>query len=63
MVKICETCKKGIPTNEKAYSCVACSSQTHMTPECTALSSSILNGLKEIRLNAMLLCNACVENN
>ena len=35
----------------------------HKAPECTALSPTAINGLKEIELIAMLLCNASVENN
>ena len=34
-----------------------------MTPECTALLPTAKDGLKETGLNAMLLCNASVENN
>ena len=63
MVRNCKTCKEGILTNEKAYSCVSCKSQKNMTPESTALSPTAKNELKEIGLKAMLLCNAFVENN
>ena len=63
MVRNCKTCKEGILTNEKAFSCVSCKSQMNMTPESTALSTTAMNGTKEIGLNAMLLRNAFVENN
>ena len=63
MIKNCKTCKKCIPIKERAYSCVSCNSQMHMTPECTALLPTAKDGLKETGLNAMLLCNASVENN
>ena len=35
----------------------------YLTPECTALSPTATIGLKKKGLNALLLCNACVENN
>ena len=35
----------------------------YKTPECTALSPTAINGLKEIELIAMLLCTASVESN
>lgn len=35
----------------------------HLTTECTALSNVAINGIKELGLNVMLLCNDCLENN
>ena len=35
----------------------------HLTTECTALSPAAINGMIELGMNAMLLCNTCVENN
>ena len=35
----------------------------HLTTECTALSPAAINGMKELGMNAMLLCYTCVENN
>ena len=35
----------------------------HLTPECTALSPAAITGIKELGMNAMLLCNNCVEQN
>ena len=35
----------------------------HLTTECTTLSPAAINELKELAMNAMLLCNTCVENN
>ena len=33
----------------------------HLTLECTALSPAAITGIKELDMNAMLLCNNCVE--
>ena len=35
----------------------------HLTPECTALSTAAISGIKELVVKVMLLCNKCVENN
>ena len=35
----------------------------NLTPECTALSNVAINGIKELGVKAMLLCNSCVEIN
>ena len=35
----------------------------HLTPECTALSPAAITGIKEPSMNAMLLCNNCIEPN
>ena len=35
----------------------------HLTPECRALSPAAIAGIKELGMNAMLLCNNCVEQN
>ena len=35
----------------------------HLTPEGTALSPAAITGNKELSMNAMLLCNNCVEQN
>ena len=43
--------------------CALCHTHMHLTTECTALSPSAINGIKEMEINAMLLCNTCVESN
>ena len=43
--------------------CVSCNCHMHLTPECTALSTAVINGIEELGVNVMLLCNKCVENN
>ena len=35
----------------------------HLTTECTAISPAAINGIIELGMNVMLLCNSCVENN
>ena len=35
----------------------------HLEPSCTGLSNVALNGIKELGLSCMLLCNTCIENN
>ena len=47
----------------KDYQCVSCNARIHLTSDCTALSPVAINGIRELGLNAVLLCNACVENN
>ena len=59
----CKTGKRGIPAHEKTYFCVSCNTHMHLTTECTALSTAAINGIIELGMNAMLLCNTCVENN
>ena len=34
-----------------------------LATECTILSNTAINGIKELGLNVMLLCNDCLENN
>ena len=34
----------------------------HLTPECTALSTAAISGIKELGVIVMLLCSKCVEN-
>ena len=33
----------------------------HLTPDCTALSPAAITGIKELGMNAVLLCKNCVE--
>ena len=63
MGKNCNSCKKAVNAIEKSYTCVACNCNMHLTSECTALSSDAITGIKEFGMNAMLLCNNCVERN
>ena len=42
---------------------MACNCNIHLTPECTALSPAAITGIKDLGMNAMLLCNNCVEQN
>ena len=63
MGRNCKTCKKSIPSSEKTYMCVSCNCNMHLTPECIALSTAAISGIKELGVNVMLLCNKCVENN
>ena len=35
----------------------------HLEPSCTGLTNVALNGIKELGLSCMLLCNTCIENN
>ena len=35
----------------------------HLEPTCRGLSNVAINGIKEFRRNAILLCNVCIENN
>ncbi len=35
----------------------------HLDPLCTGLSPAAINGIKDLGMNVMLLCNTCVENN
>ena len=63
MGKNCKTCEKAVNANEKSYTCVACNCNMHLTPECTALSPAAITSIKELVMNAMLLCNNCVEQN
>ncbi|XP_075261614.1 tRNA (uracil-5-)-methyltransferase homolog A-like [Convolutriloba macropyga] len=63
MGRNCKTCKRGIPAQEKTYFGVSCNTHMHLTTGCTALSPAAINGIKELGMNAMLLCNTCVENN
>ena len=63
MGKNCKTCKKAVNANKKSYTCVACNCKMHLTAECTALSPAAITGIKELGMNAMLLCYNCVEQN
>ena len=63
MGKNCNTCKKAVNANEKSYSCVACNCNMHLTPERTALSPDAITGIKELGMNAKLLCKNSVERN
>ena len=63
MGRNCKSGKRGIPAHEKTYFCVSCNTHMHLTTECTALSPAAINGIIELGMNAMLLCNTCVENN
>ena len=63
MGKNCKTCTKSVNANEKSYNCLACNGNMHLTPECTALSPAATTGIKELGVNAMLVCNNCVEQN
>ena len=63
MGKNCKTCKKACNSNEQRYTCQACNCNMHLTPECTVLSPAAITGIKELGMNAMLLCNNCVEQN
>ena len=35
----------------------------HLTTECTAITPAAVNRIKELGMNAMLLCNTCGVNN
>ena len=35
----------------------------HLETSCTGLTNVALNGVKELGLSCMLLCNTCIENN
>ena len=35
----------------------------HFEPSCIGLSNVALNGIKELMLSCMFLCNTCIENN
>ena len=35
----------------------------HLEGTCTGLTNTAINGIKDLGLNAMLLCNTCVTNN
>ena len=61
MGKLCKSCKKQISANEKPFQCVSCNTLLHMTTECTLLSQTAITGLRELGVNCMLLCNACVD--
>ena len=63
MGKNFKTCKKAADASEKSYSCGACNCNMHLTPECTAPSPAAVTGIKQLDMNAMLLCNNCVEQN
>ena len=63
MGKNFKTCKRAVYANEKRYTSVACNCNMHLTPECTALSPAAITDIKELGMNAMLLCNNCVEQN
>ena len=63
MGKNFKTCKKAANANEKSFSCVACNSNMHLTPESTALSPVAVTGIKQLDMNAILLCNNCVQQN
>ena len=63
MGKNCKTCKRVVNANEKSYTCVACNCNMNLTPECTALSPAAITGIKELGMNAVQLCNNCVEQN
>ena len=63
MSRTCRTCTRSIPKAEKSYNCVACGCHMHLEPTCTGLSNVAIKVIKELRRNAMLLCNVCIENN
>ena len=44
------------------YTCVSCNRTMHLELTCTGLSQVAINGIKEIGPLAMLLCNACLDN-
>ena len=62
MGRNCKTCKKSIPSSEKTNVCVSCNCHMHFTPECTALKTAAISGIKELGVNVIILCNKCVEN-
>ena len=35
----------------------------HLESTCTGLTNTAINGIKDLDLNAMLLCDTCVTNN
>ena len=49
--------------NEKTYQCLGCNCFMHLEPSCIGLSNVALNGMKELGLSCMLLCNTCIEYN
>ena len=63
MTRNCKTCKKNINPSDKTYHCVACYCHIHLISVCTGLTQVAVNGIAELGMNAMLLCNKCVEKN
>ena len=63
MTRNCNTCKKNINPSDKTYHCVACDCHLHLTRVCTGLTQVAVNGIAELGMNAMLLCNKCEEKN
>ena len=63
MGKNCKAFKKAVNAVEKSHTCVACSCNILLTPECTALSPAAITGNKVLGMNAMLFCNNCVIQN
>ena len=54
------TCKNEIPTNEEDLDCFTCGYMMHLNEKCTQLSKTAILGIKELRQNALLICNNCV---
>ena len=61
--KNCKTCEKSIKARDRCFSCVSCNAQMQLEGTCTGLTNTIINGIKDLGLNAMLLCDTCVTNN
>ena len=57
----CKTCTKAINANKKNYTSVACNCNMHLTPEYTNPLPAAITDIKELGMNAILLCNSCAE--
>ena len=63
MTKNCKTCKTPIYARDRCCSCVSCNAQMNLEGTCTGLTNTAINGIKDLGLNALLLCDTCVTNN
>ena len=57
----CRTCREELNKADPIVHCVTRAGKMHLTESCTFLSKAALNGIKELGLNALLICDDCVE--
>ena len=55
--------QKPLNARDRCFSCVSCNAQTHLEGTCTGLTNTAINGIEDLGLDAMLLCDTCVTNN
>ena len=59
----CTSCQNWITNGANIFNCIIYGNTMHLTNTCTGFSEIAINGIKEIKLNFLLICNGFLGTN